>query len=48
MLKNTLAEYQQRLNDEREEYEASIREAGQRERRLQQEINSLQEELERR
>lgn len=48
MLKTTLAEYQQRLNDEREEYESAIREASQRERRLQQEINSLQEELERR
>lgn len=47
MLKTTLAEYQQRLNDEREEYESAIREASQRERRLQQEINSLQEELER-
>lgn len=48
MLKTTLSEYQQRLNDEREEYESAIREASQRERRLQQEINSLQEELERR
>lgn len=48
MLKTTLAEYQQRLNDEREEYESAIREAGQRERRLQQEISFLQEELERR
>jgi chromosome segregation ATPase len=47
MLKNTLSEYQERLLSEREEFEGTLKESSQRERRLQQEISLLNEELER-
>ncbi len=46
MLKNTVAEYQERMIAEREQYEAEVREYTQKERRSQQEILHLQEQLE--
>jgi predicted nucleic acid-binding Zn-ribbon protein len=48
MLKGTVADYQERMIAEREQYEAAIREYSQRERRVQEEILSLREQLEQR
>jgi hypothetical protein len=46
MLKNTVAEYQERMIAEREQYETEVREYTQKERRSQQEILHLQGQLE--
>ena len=42
MLKDTVAEYQERMIAEREQYEVLLRDYTQRERRLKQEISNLQ------
>jgi hypothetical protein len=46
MSKNTVAEYQERMIAEREQYEAEVREYTHKERRNQQEILHLHEQLE--
>lgn len=45
MLKGTVADYQERMIAEREQYEAAIKESSQRERRYMEEISSLREQL---
>jgi predicted nucleic acid-binding Zn-ribbon protein len=47
MLKNTVSEYQERMINDREQYEAALRDYAQRERRTQEEMGALREELDR-
>ncbi len=46
MLKNTVSEYQERMINDREQYEATFRDYAQRERNTQEEIAALRQELE--